>query len=215
LEDLPGVHPPKQNRSRRTFEKLVSAAQALILERGVEATTVHDIINRAGVGVGAFYARFDGREALMGYMRERLWSEATRGWDEFLDPAKWHSAPAGGVVTGFVRILVVWNDQHASMQRAYLVDALRHGDRDVLARMAELDNVIADRVTALLFERADQIGHAKPVTATRLATLQLLATLRSRNLFAMEELEEGITGDALIAELTRAFLSYLEIPSDS
>jgi hypothetical protein len=75
--------------------------------------------------------------------------------------------------------------------------------------------VIADRVTALLFERADQIGHAKPVTATRLATLQLLATLRSRNLFAMEELEEGITSDALIAELTRAFLSYLEIPSDS
>ncbi len=215
MEDLPGVHPPKQKRSRQTFEKLVSAAQDLILERGVEATTVHDIIDRAEVGVGAFYARFDGREALMGYMRERLWSEATQGWDEFLDPPKWHDAPASGVVTGFVRILVVWNDQHASMQRAYLVDALRHGDRDVLARMAELDNVIADRVTALLFQRADQIGHPKPVTATRLATLQLLATLRSRNLFATGEVEEGITSDALIDELTRAFLSYLEIRCDS
>ena len=214
MEDLPGVYPPKQKRSRETFEKLVSAAQALILERGVAATTVHDIIDRAGVGVGAFYARFDGREALMGYMRERLWSEATRGWDEFLDPPKWHHAPASGVVTGFVRILVVWNDQHASMQRAYLVDALRHGDRAVLARMAELDNVIADRVTALLFERVDQIGHPKPVTATRVATLQLLATLRSRNLFATEEFEEGISSNALIEELTRAFLSYLEIQCD-
>ncbi len=214
MEDLPGVHPPKQKRSRQTFERLVAAAQDLILERGVEATTVHGIIDRAGVGVGAFYARFDGREALMGYMRERLWSEATRGWDEFLDPAKWHAAPARGVVMGFVRILVVWNDEHAPMQRAYLVDALRHGDRDVLARMAELDNVIADRVTALLFERVDQIGHPKPVTATRLATLQLLATLRSRNLFATEELAEGITSDALIEELTRAFLSYLEIGCD-
>ncbi|GMR13705.1 MAG: hypothetical protein BMS9Abin29_1918 [Gemmatimonadota bacterium] len=211
MEDLSGVHPPKQERSRRTFKKLVAAAQGLILERGVEATTVHDIIDRAGVGVGAFYARFDGREALMGYMRERLWSEATRGWDEFLDPHKWHDAPASGVVTGFVRILVAWNDQHAPMQRAYLVDALRHGDGDVLARMSELDNVIADRVTALLFERADEIGHPKPMTATRLATLQLLATLRSRNLFATDEFEEGITSDALIAELTRVFLSYLEI----
>ncbi|MCH7563886.1 MAG: TetR/AcrR family transcriptional regulator [Gemmatimonadetes bacterium] len=211
MEDLPGVHPPKQKRSRETFEKLVSAAQDLILERGVAATTVHAIIDRAEVGVGAFYARFDGREALMGYMRERFWSEATGGWDEFLDPARWRHAPASGVITGFVRILVVWNDQHASMQRAYLVDALRHEDRDVLARMAELDNVIADRVTALLFERVDQIGHPKPVTATRLATLQLLATLRSRNLFATEELEEGIGSNALIEELTRAFLSYLEI----
>ena len=211
MEDLPGVHPPKQKRSRETFEKLVSAAQDLILERGVAATTVHAIIDRAEVGVGAFYARFDGREALMGYMRERFWSEATGGWDEFLDPARWRHAPASGVITGFVRILVVWNDQHASMQRAYLVDALRHEDRHVLARMAELDNVIADRVTALLFERVDQIGHPKPVTATRLATLQLLATLRSRNLFATEELEEGISSNALIEELTRAFLSYLEI----
>ena len=68
---------------------------------------------------------------------------------------------------------------------------------------------------ALLFERIDQIGHPKPVTATRLATLQLLATLRSRNLFATEELEEGISSNALIEELTRAFLSYLEIRWDS
>ena len=65
MEDLTGVYPPKQKRSRETFEKLVSAAQDLILERGVAATTVHDIIDRAGVGVGAFYARFDGREALI------------------------------------------------------------------------------------------------------------------------------------------------------
>ena len=212
MEDLPGVHPPKQKRSWRTFEGLITAARDLILERGVEDTTVHDIIARADVGVGAFYARFDGREALIGYLRERLWSEATHGWDEFLHPAKWHDAPAHDVVAGFVRIVVLWNDQHGRMQRAFLVNALRHADRAVLRRMSELDNVIADRVTALLFERADEIGHPRPVTASRVATLQLLATLRSRSLFAATEPDDDITNEALIGELLRAFLSYLEIP---
>lgn len=183
----------------------------MIVARGVEGTTVHEIIKEAGVGVGAFYARFDGRDALIGYMRERLWSEATTGWDEFLAPHGWEAASARHVIEGFVRILVLWSDRHGPMQRAFLVDALMQGDKEVLARISELDNVIADRVTALLFERAEQIGHPKPVTATRVATLQLLATLRSRNLFATGEPEDGITDEALIQELTRAFLSYMDV----
>lgn len=186
-------------------------AHGLIVERGIEATTVHDIIEGAGVGVGAFYARFDGRDALIGYMRERHWSEAAGGWDEFLAPERWSAAPARAVVEGFVRILVLWSDHHGPMQRAFLVHALLTSDRELLARIAELDNVIADRVTALLFERSAECGHPKPVTATRVATLQLLATLRSRSLFAVGDPEEDITNEALIEELTRAFLAYLEI----
>lgn len=59
------VNIPQQKRSREKFEAMIRAAEKLFTERGVEHTSVQDIVKEAGVSVGAFYQRFKNKEALI------------------------------------------------------------------------------------------------------------------------------------------------------
>ena len=52
-------------RVRRTRRNLTEALIALILERGYQATTVQDILDRADIGRSTFYAHFRDKEALL------------------------------------------------------------------------------------------------------------------------------------------------------
>jgi AcrR family transcriptional regulator len=52
-------------RVRRTRRNLTEALIGLILERGYEATTVQDILDRADIGRSTFYAHYRDKEALL------------------------------------------------------------------------------------------------------------------------------------------------------
>jgi AcrR family transcriptional regulator len=58
-----------KNRQNRT-EELVDAALRLFLERGLEAVTVLDIANEAGLAKGSFYRYFDSKTTLIETMIE-------------------------------------------------------------------------------------------------------------------------------------------------
>ncbi|HET7441862.1 MAG TPA: TetR/AcrR family transcriptional regulator [Terriglobales bacterium] len=55
----------EDRRVQRTRELLQGALLALIREKGFEALTVQDIIDRANVGRATFYAHFDNKEDLL------------------------------------------------------------------------------------------------------------------------------------------------------
>ena len=74
--------PPKQDRSRRTLQRIARGALELIAQNGVEATTVGAIARRAGSSVGSFYARFEGKSDLLVYLDERIWETVEQRWSE-------------------------------------------------------------------------------------------------------------------------------------
>lgn len=55
----------EDRRIHRTRALLQQALIAMIMEKGYEATTVQDIIDRANVGRSTFYAHFSDKEALL------------------------------------------------------------------------------------------------------------------------------------------------------
>ena len=59
------VHQPVQDRSRRTLAALLDATESLLEERRFEQISVAEIILKAGVSTGSFYARFSGKDALL------------------------------------------------------------------------------------------------------------------------------------------------------
>jgi AcrR family transcriptional regulator len=54
----------EDRRIQRTRKLLQEALLAVILEKGYEAVTVQDVIDRANVGRSTFYAHFEDKEAL-------------------------------------------------------------------------------------------------------------------------------------------------------
>lgn len=56
---------PRDRRVRRTRQLLIDALLALIVERGFEALSVQDILDRADVGRSTFYAHFRDKDDLL------------------------------------------------------------------------------------------------------------------------------------------------------
>src|SRR3546814_553676 len=56
------VVPPRQARSRKTLQKILTAALTLFKEKGYEETTIADISSQCGFSVGAIYKRFNAKE---------------------------------------------------------------------------------------------------------------------------------------------------------
>lgn len=59
-------------RVQRTRKLLQDALNTLMIEKGYEATTVQDIIDRANVGRSTFYSHFPDKETLLGSRIEDL-----------------------------------------------------------------------------------------------------------------------------------------------
>jgi len=59
-------------RAERTRAALLGAARRLFAERAVDAVTVDDMVQAAGVGKGSFYNHFDGREALVSALSDEI-----------------------------------------------------------------------------------------------------------------------------------------------
>ncbi|MCP2339777.1 TetR/AcrR family transcriptional regulator [Actinomadura rupiterrae] len=57
---------------RRTRQAIQQALMDLILEKGYNAVTVTDLINRADIGRSTFYAHFDGKRAVLAATMQQL-----------------------------------------------------------------------------------------------------------------------------------------------
>lgn len=63
---------PQQQRAKLTFDAIVDACGALIVEHGYAAVTTNHIAERAGVGIASLYEYFPGKDAVVGELAERL-----------------------------------------------------------------------------------------------------------------------------------------------
>lgn len=57
-----------QKRTLKTRARMIQAAQALIQEAGYEALRVEDVVRKAGVAKGTFFAHFKDKDALMDFL---------------------------------------------------------------------------------------------------------------------------------------------------
>ena len=66
----------RQRQSEATKELLVSIARERFTEQGYAATSIEDIVQRAGVAKGALYHHFSGKDALFRAVYEAVLAEA-------------------------------------------------------------------------------------------------------------------------------------------
>lgn len=203
---LEGFRRPRQERSRRTLERIAGATEALLSERGSGGLTVQDVVARADTSVGAFYQRFDGKAVVVAFVRQRSWEEARRLWRALLTPEAWEDVPTPAlvaeVIRRFARVLLAGSRP----TRALYLDLLRREDEEGLERVRELDREIALLMGRLLERRATGSGGAIEAEAARQGFLQVIAGLRDHLLF-------GCRGDerSLILRLTRMYAGLLDL----
>jgi len=205
----PPLRPPKQARSRETLDRIAQAALELMEEGGVESATVAAIVERAGASVGSFYARFAGKDDLIRYLQDRIWSQARDRWDAALKSQNLEALSIDSVVGGVVGLLLrsFRADYH---QREVLGRERRH-DVEGAHRVFEFHQHILSTVTPLFLAHRQEITHPDPEWAIRLGYRFAVGAIRE-----ILELEGAVgivdgasTAEAIIPELARAWIAYL------
>jgi len=144
--DLPGVAPSRQKRSRETTLALLRAGAEMLRTRSLAELSIEALCTEVGVTVGAFYSRFESKEAYF----NALTALAARDGEQRLEEIR---RPSPGtdlhklcqiVVNG----VVAWMRQHEGVLRA----ALQHDDTrpDRWTPFKALAKATTERATPLL-----------------------------------------------------------------
>lgn len=75
---------PRQERSRRTVERILDAAARVFHEQGYAAATTNDIADEADVSVGSLYQYFPNKDALLVALTARHIEDTTAGLADLL-----------------------------------------------------------------------------------------------------------------------------------
>ena len=178
-------------QASETRAKLLAAARRVFSELGYARARVEDVVNRAGVGHGTFYAYFPNKQAaLEALVREHA------GTLEELAMKPWRAgdvrASLAEVLAGLADLyerdadmLLLWTDAAANdPELAAILDEVRHQFVERIAR-----NV----------ERAAKQGLARPVDPFTAATA--LAAMAERTLFLLATRKEPLDRDQTVEVL--------------
>jgi len=188
---------PVQDRSRTTYEAILTAAGELLEEIGIERFSTNLVCQRAGLTPPALYRYFPNKYALLKELGIRLL--AAHGEVMFRTMQK---TPAGTV--GPARSLIRARQRQQELNRvtrefpggAWILRAMRAVPllRDVRRDAVEL---AADRILLAMRERFPLVSEARLSAATRLAVeLSFLATEIA--LDEAEDVAESITQEIAV-----------------
>ena len=201
------LNPPRQDRSRRTLERIEQATLALIAEGGVEAATVQDIVKRARSSVGSIYARFDGKEDLLLHLEGRIWREARVRFDEALDERDFDGISLTGILEPLVQLVLQSHREDARQRRSL---DIRPGSPEQGAGMRGFHAHILSRIRPLLLARDREILHPIPERAVDVGFAAVVGAIRVLEEGTLEEgARAGLTDESVVAELARLYRSYL------
>ncbi len=202
---------PKQRRSRLSAERVLNASLELLEENGFDAFTVVDVSKRAGMSVGAIYARFGNKESMLravhAYGMERMVEEHTV------------VAEAAGREASDLRRSV--------LEAVEMVAAVFRGNESLLRafmRLGAVDEVVSERGSAssrdlarrfketVLAHRAELV-HPSPETAVDVAYRMAYCTFARRVMDGPAyESDLVVTWPELVAEVGAACSAYLLEP---
>lgn len=107
------------------LRELIDAGSVLLEEHGdLDRFSVEDIARRANTSVGAFYRRFDSKDAFLAVIQEREISKVVNATEDSLRrDAFWRDGPAEVVADRIVELYVTAIKRHRGLYRASLLRA--------------------------------------------------------------------------------------------
>jgi len=147
--ELSRVRPAHQDRSRRAQRVALDAFEALLAERPLSRVTVQHVADRAGLSITSVYARFDGKDALVLALHERVIGDAIAQLDAQLGGERGLDAPVEEIVATLIDGALAFAHANAHVFRAVLVA----GDDETNERAAAFIRTGSERIARVLAPR--------------------------------------------------------------
>lgn len=211
-QDRQGLKEPQQDRSRRTLERMLDAAVDLMNEGTFEKARVTEVVRRAGCSVGAFYARFSGKEALFLAAQDHFFGRLEHVIEGLTDARRWEGRTLEYRVRGVLNEVLKMFQKHAGILGATSLHLRSRNDVESLARGRKFNRAAWSRIGSVFLACRSEMSHPDPDQAVAVALSFTFSAMRERIVFRKTELVPlQISNRAFVEELIRACLSYLQV----
>jgi len=207
----PVLREPKQERSRRSFERVQDAALALLVERGPDAFTLAEVCTRADASMGAIYNRVNGKDDLIRLIHEREMVRVDADTVNALRAIDLQRGELRDVVADLTDGITVLLRRDADMLRPFML--LAATDTQIAIRGRQSAMVMTSLFVELLSERRAEIRHPDAVAAIEWC-FTIVYSVIARRLglgSTMEGANDSGDWDQLIVNLTDTVTAYLSL----
>ena len=122
--DLPGVTPSRQKRSRETTAALLQAGAEMLRTHSLTGLSIEALCREVGATVGAFYSRFDSKDAYFNALIELAARDGGSRLSRMKEDRRLTEADLAELSRLLVRGTIGWIRNHEGVLRA----ALQHDD---------------------------------------------------------------------------------------
>ena len=200
--------PPRQQRSRESFERVLLAGGALLQDEGYESFTLAAVSQHADVSIGSIYARVKSKDDLFYAIQDRFMSEWVSMPGFVTDTDAYRGLPTGDLVVEAIRDVDRQFRQNERLLRVFMHRGIV--DRAVADRSSASVALRADAFATLLLAHRDEIVRPDPECAVDIAFRMAWGTLARQILYGPTfESEHAIGWDTLVDELAVACSAYL------
>ena len=205
----------KQSRSRESLQRLLTAAEDILTERGLEGATIPRIAAKAGLSPGAVYRRFPDKDALLQTVVLTLMEQNDESVKTQLTPELAEQVSLKQFVKQMIQQSLQEHRQNPILKRSLDQYVLTHPNVAFRKKVMKLNIRTIRRVADFLLLKRKEIKHPDPETAVSFALIQVAFTLR--DMILLDTMIEDSSSllpqddDWLLRELTRAFLNYLDV----
>jgi AcrR family transcriptional regulator len=209
LPDHLTIRPPRQERSRRAWDRILDAGVMLLEEAGYEGFTIAAVCERAQVPPRAVYDRAPSKDALFLAVYEHGMARIRADQDVFADPAHWLGLDPAALIEAAVRELASMFGRHLALFRSVVLIAGVHPE--VYRRGSAYSRELGDAFTALLRPIAPQISHPGTDVETVLRTCftTVLSALVIRVAYGPGFAADPVDDATHTSQLARMSSSYL------
>ena len=200
--------PPQQTRSRRSLERMLDAAEEQLSAVGVESFTIADVVARADLSVGAFYARFPDKTALLHAVQDRFHNRVEPLLHEEMRRCGAAAKSLAEAVDCLIDILLKHITSTQELSRAFMMTSVF--DPTMRARGEKVNKSRREVFASVLLEHRNEIGHDDPMVAIEMAYGIYAAIVRGNLVFGQHhELHYDTSNQTIAAEMKRALTLYL------
>lgn len=168
------VRPPKQQRSREAWNRVLDAGVAILEEGGYDAFTIAAVCERAGVAPTAIYARTTSKDALFLAVYEHGIADMLAEQQVFGDRDRWAGLPPADLIRAAVAETVGISLRHQRFLGAIVLISAAH--EEVARRGSRYASELADGFTRVVMGAADAVRHADPEAAVSSCFSTVFAT---------------------------------------
>ena len=164
--------PPKQDRSRDSLERLLSAGLEMLEEDGLEGFTIAAVAKRAGIGIGLVYRRFEDKNALLAGHFERFAQQTSADLQPAIRELESADATLEEMLPEFTMLVAAMFRRRERLTRAFVY--ANRGDTSLAAAVEEGIRPMATQMQDLLLAHRDEFRCADPELAVAFCYQQMV-----------------------------------------